>query len=181
MRYIFYVLTLLVVFAVGMVVGNVFLPDHAAVRSSAVSVPGLPQSNPIFQQLSRASAEQDLTTLNQALSSCPVVVGEEKDKLVNRIKLLFAIQEFEYKKAQLEVEMAKNNDTNRPTAQFMQATADYNTALEAVTKMAGNLFPVSATQKEEETSAESIPQADNPPATQQPATETKISTTPATK
>ncbi len=180
MRYIFYVLTLLVVFAVGMVVGNVFLPDHAAARSAAVSVPGLPQSNPIFQQLSRASAEQDLTTLNQALSSCPVVVGEEKDKLVNRIKLLFAIQEFEYKKAQLEVEMAKNIDTNRPTAQFIQATAEYNNALENVTKMAGNLFPVSAAETEE-TTTENTPQPDNPPAAQSPAAETKISTTPATK
>ena len=91
MRYLFYILTVAVFFAVGMVVGNLYLPDQSAAHSAAVSVPDLPQDNPIFQTLSRDDAEKDLTVLNQALSSCPVVVTEEKDRLVNRIKLLLAV------------------------------------------------------------------------------------------
>lgn len=149
MRYLFYILTVAVFFAVGMVVGNLYLPDQSAAHSAAVSVPDLPQDNPIFQTLSRDDAEKDLTVLNQALSSCPVVVTEEKDRLVNRIKLLLAVNEFELKKAQLEREMAQNIDTNRPTVQFIQATAAYNTALESVTKLAAELFPINPPQPEE--------------------------------
>lgn len=170
MRYLFYVLTIAVFFAGGMVVGNLYLPDQTAAHSSVVSVPDLPQDNPIFQTLSRENAENDLTILNQALSSCPVVVSEEKDRLVNRVKLLLAINDFELKKAQLEREMAQNIDTNRPTAQFVQATTNYNTALENVTKLAEELFP--ANQPALETTSapieESTPVVETPPAT--PAT-----------
>ena len=146
MRYVFYILTMVILFVAGMIVGNLYLPDQSAARSAAVSVPDLPQDKPLFQELNRQSAQDDLAVLNQALSSCPVVVGNEKDRLVNRIQLLLSINEFELKKAQLEMEMAKNIDTNRPTAQFTQATANYKEAFEAVTKMADELFPTGTTQ-----------------------------------
>ena len=175
MRYLFYLLTIAVFFAIGMVVGNLFLPDQSAARSAAISVPDLPQDNPIFQTLSREEATENLTALNQALSSCPVVVAEEKDRLVNRIKLLLAVNDFELKKTQLEMEMAKNIDTNRPTAQFVQATAAYNTALESVTKLAEELFPAEVTQTVEETVAQPEESVETP------STETQVSTTPATK
>ena len=45
--------------------------------------------------------------------------------------------------------MAQNIDTNRPTVQFIQATAAYNTALESVTKLAAELFPINPPQPEE--------------------------------
>ena len=169
MRYLFYFLTLAVFFALGMVVGNLYLPDHSAAHSAVVSVPNLPPDNPVFQTLSRQEAGENLTLLNQALSSCPVVVAEEKDRLVNRLKLLLAVDDFELKKTQLEMEMAKNIDTNRPTAKFVKATADYNAALESVTKLADELFPVNM-----QPSQEPLPKGNI-------STETQLSTEPVTK
>lgn len=175
MRYLFYLLTVAVFFAIGMVVGNLYLPDQSAAHSAVISVPDLPQDNPVFQTLSRDEAEKNLVALNQALSSCPVVVAEEKDRLVNRIKLLLAVDDFELKKTQLEMEMAKNIDTNRPTAQFVQATASYNTALESVTKLAEELFPVETAK----TNEENTPQTEEP--AEIPVTETQVSTTSVTQ
>ena len=122
-------------------------------------------------------AEKNLDTLNQALSSCPVVIEEEKDRLVNQIKLLFSMQEFELKKAQLELEMAKNIDTNRPTTQFTQATSQYNDSLKAVTKMAQELFPPQPKEEPQEADV----QTNNSTVASAPSTETKVSTTSATK
>jgi hypothetical protein len=142
MRYVFYFLTIAIFFAAGMIVGNLYLPQQSAVLASSVSVPELSAHNPILSQTSRETADQELTELNQALDACPVIVGEEKDRLVNHIKLMFALSDFELKKARLELEMAKNNDSNRPTAQFLQATTQYNAAREYVEKLADELFPV---------------------------------------
>ena len=73
-----------------------------------------------------------------------MVVNEEKDRLVNHIKLWLALEDFQLKKAILELEMAKNVETNRPTAQFVQAAQDYNTAREHAEQMADELFPPQA-------------------------------------
>ncbi len=141
MKYILYVLTMALLFVGGMIVGNVYLPERTTVRSATVSVPELDTHNPIFEHTSRDSAERELTILNQALQSCPVVVSKEKDRLVNHIKLWLALEDFNLKKAILEVEMAKNVETNRPTDQFLQAVQDYNTARENAEQMAEELFP----------------------------------------
>ena len=55
--------------------------------------------------------------------------------------------------------MAKNVETNRPTAQFLQATQEYNQARENAEKMADELFPV-RTQPAEQP-AENTPQQAN--------------------
>ncbi len=142
MKYALYALTMALLFAGGMIVGNTFLPEHSTVRAAAVSVPQLNEQNPIFTQTDKEHALQELDVLNQALESCPVIVNEEKDRLVNHLKLWLAVEDFELKKSVLELEMAKNVETNRPTAQFMQAAQDYNQAREKVEKMADELFPV---------------------------------------
>ena len=141
MKYILYVLTMALLFVGGMVVGNVYLPERTMVRSATVSVPELDTRNPIFEHTNRDNADRELTILNQALQSCPVVVSEEKDRLVNHIKLWLALEDFNLKKAVLELEMAKNVETNRPTDQFLQAVSAYNTARENAEKMAEELFP----------------------------------------
>lgn len=141
MKYTLYVLTMALLFAGGMIVGNVYLPDHSTVRAAAVAVPELNTQNPIFSHTDRDIAERELGILSQALQSCPVVVNEEKDRLVNHIKLWLALEDFHLKKAILELEMAKNVETNRPTEQFLQATQDYNTARTYAEKMADELFP----------------------------------------
>ena len=128
-------------FGGGMIVGNIYLPDHSTVRAAAVSVPELNTENPIFSHTDREGAVRELGILSQALQSCPVVVNEEKDRLVNHIKLWLALEDFHLKKAILELEMAKNVETNRPTAQFIQAASDYNTARAYAEKMADELFP----------------------------------------
>ncbi len=145
MRYVFYILTMAVVFAGGMLVGNVYLPQRSAALSATASVPKLSEKNPILKNTSQESAAQELTQLNQALTSCPVVVGEEKDRLVNHIKLELALLDFEIKKTRLEMEMAKNIDTNRPTSQLVQAAQQYNTAREHVEQLADLLFPIQNT------------------------------------
>ena len=141
MKYPLYILTMLLLFVGGMLVGNLYLPDPATVRSSAVSVPDLDTTNPIFSHTNKEGAERELAVLNQALQSCPVVVTEEKDRLINHLKLWLALEDFELKKSALELEMAKNIEANRPTAQFLQATHDYNAAREQLEQMAEELFP----------------------------------------
>ncbi len=146
MKYALYFLTVVLLFAGGMIVGNVYLPEHALVRSSAVSVPQLDMSNPVLAHTTRETAQRELNALNQALSSCPVVVDEEKNRLINHIKLFLALEEFELKKSVLELEMAKNVETNRPTAQFLQAAQEYNLAREQAENLADELFPPLSTQ-----------------------------------
>lgn len=160
----FYFLTMAIFFAAGMIVGNLFLPQQSAVLASSVSVPELSTRNPILTQTSRETAEQELTELNQALTSCPVIVGEEKDRLVNHIKLMMALSDFELKKAQLELEMAKNNDANRPTSQFLQSVTQYNISREQVEKLADTLFPVVAEETPQETAPESETAEEEPTA-----------------
>ena len=142
MRYVLYFLTMAVLFVGGMIVGNMYLPQRGAVLAAAVSVPELSTQNPIWQNTSRETATQELSILNQALQSCPVVVNEEKDRLVNHIKLLLALEDFRLKKAILELEMAKNKETNRTTSQFTQAVLNYNQARQIAQQMADELFPV---------------------------------------
>ena len=157
MKYILYILTMLLLFGGGMVVGNLYLPERSHVLAESVSVPELNNQNPIFEYTNREIVEREINLLNTALQSCPVVVNEEKDRIVNHISLWLALEDFEIKKAVLELEMAKNVESNRPTAQLLQAAQDYNTAREKVEQMAQELFPPRA---EQPTPAEQTPQAD---------------------
>lgn len=149
MRYILYLFTMGLLFVGGMMVGNIYLPQRAATLAAAVSVPPLSQENPVLQETSRQTAERNLNVLNEALQSCPVVVNEEKDRLVNQIRILLALEDFEIKKARLELEMAKNTDTNRPTSQFTKAVSEYNAAREFAEQLADELFPVPAPKPQE--------------------------------
>ena len=141
MKYALYFLTMALLFAGGVLVGHAYLPDHSTVQAAAVSVPPLKTDNPIFQRTTREGAQRELEILDMALQSCPVVVNEEKDRIVNHIKLWLALEDFELKKSTLELEMAKNVETNRPTAQLVRAVEDYNTAREYAEKLADELFP----------------------------------------
>ena len=142
MRYILYLFTMALLFVGGMMVGNIYLPPRAATLAASVSVPPLSQNNPVLQDTTPQTAQRNLNILNEALQSCPVVVNEEKDRLVNQIRLLLALEDFEIKKAQLELEIAKNTDTNRPTTQFVQAVSAYNEARETAEQLADELFPL---------------------------------------
>ena len=171
MRYLFYFLTMALLFAGGMLVGNNFLPTRDASLAASVSVPELSSDNPIFQTLTREQAQKDLEQLNQALTACPVVVSEEKDHLLHRILLRLAIENFELKKTVLELEIAKNNTSNRPTKQFTQAATEYNQARENVEKLAAEFFPpVTEPKAVEQATVETQPAPVNPvtPAIRQP-------------
>lgn len=144
MRYILYLFTMLLLFVGGMLVGNNFLPMRDASLAAAVSVPELQTKNPVLQTITREQAEQDLETLVQALNSCPAVVNAEKDRLLNRIRLRLAVEEFELKKTVLALEVAKNHETNRPTSQLTKATAEYAQSRERVEKLADEFFPIQA-------------------------------------
>ncbi len=144
MRYILYLFTMALLFVGGMMVGNIYLPPRAATLAASVSVPPLSQENPILQNTTAQTAQRNLNILNEALQSCPVVVNEEKDRLVNQIRVLLALEDFEIKKAQLELEIAKNTDTNRPTSQFVQAVSAYNEARTNAEQLANELFPLPA-------------------------------------
>lgn len=149
MRYILYLFTMALLFVGGMLVGNMFLPERAATLSATVSVPPLSQDNPALQAVTREITNRNLLILNDALKSCPVVVNDEKDRLVNQIRLRLAVEDFELKKARLELEIAKNTDTNRPSAQFIKATEEYNTARLYAEQLADELFPKPVEEKTE--------------------------------
>lgn len=144
MRYILYLFTMGLLFVGGMMVGNMYLPDRSASSSVAVSAPELSQTNPVLQTLSREKAQRNLDALASALASCPVVVNEEKDRLINQIRLRLALEDFEQKKAVLELEIAKNKEVNRPSSALTQAAAAYNQARQHAEKLADELFPVPA-------------------------------------
>lgn len=150
MRYILYLFTLALVFVGGMLVGNVMLPESSSSLSATVSVPPLNTKNPALEKSSAQQAQQDLILLNDALSSCSVISSTEKDRLLNDLRLRIALDNFELKKLRLELEMAKNNASNRTTSQFAQAGTEYNQARQQVEKMLEELFPLPA---EEETQA----------------------------
>ena len=80
----------------------------------------------------------------------PVFVNQKKSK-----------EDFHLKKAILELEMAKNVETNRPTSQFLQATQDYNTARIHAEKMADELFPPKE-EEEPNTTADAPSSVDTP-------------------
>lgn len=176
MRYILYLFTMALLFVGGMMVGNMYLPEHGATLAASVSVPPLNTQNPALAELTLETAGKNLDVLNQALQSCPVVVNEEKDRLVNQIRLLLALEDFYIKKAQLELEMAKNTDTNRPTSQFTQAVADYNTAREYAEKLAEELFPQPPAA--DPAAAEEQPSAEPPAGDEVPAPAEKAAETP---
>ncbi len=146
MRFILYIFTMALLFVSGMLVGNSFLPERNASLASAVSVPELSVDNPVLQLVTREQAQQDLEQLKEALSACPSMNSVEKTQLLNRILLRLAVENFEFKKTKLELEIAKNNKNNRPTSQLTQATTEYNQSLETVKNLAAELFP----QTEEE-------------------------------
>lgn len=145
MRYILYILTLALVFSAGMMVGNTYLPEHGVSLATAVSAPDLDNNNPILSATDRANAEKELAVINEALQSCPQIITTDKDLLINHIKLWLALEDFQIKRSRLELEIAKNVISNRPTMQFVQATSEYNAARATAEKLANELFP--ATQE----------------------------------
>lgn len=154
MRYILYLFTMALLFVAGMLVGNNFLPQRDASLASAVSVPELAVENAVLQTLSREQAQQDLEKLNQLATACPEEEQPQRQLLLNRISLRLALENFEFKKTKLELEIAKNNKNNRPTAQLTQAMTEYNQAREKVEKLVAQLFAAPA---------EENPPADNAP------------------
>lgn len=141
MRYMFYFLTLALVFTAGMFVGNLYVPTKNASLATAVSVPGLESTNPALDKISEENAQQALELLTQALSSCPVVVPEEQTALFNRISLFLTLQDFLVKKAIYEAEIAKNIENSKTTGQFSRAASDYAAAKTRTEQRADELFP----------------------------------------
>lgn len=129
------------IFVGGMLVGNVYLPARNATLAASISVPGAVLENDALQQCTLPQAEQNLNVLGQALNSCPVVVNEEKDRLMNQIKVLLARQDFEIKKARYELEIAKNAAGTRTTSEFAKASADYAAALTYLDNLVNAFFP----------------------------------------
>ena len=141
MRYVFYLLTLALVFTVGMMAGNLYIPAHTESMAVAISIPELNSTHPVLQSISEEDAQQSLILLGQGLSACPMVVEQEKETLLNRISMYLALQDFLVKKAVYEAEIAKNIENSRTTAQFSRAAADYTAAKTHVEQLADMLFP----------------------------------------
>lgn len=141
MRYILYLFTLALVFVGGMLVGNIYLPERNSSMAAAISVPDAQSAHPAIAAATLDAAQRNLRILNEALNSCPVVVGEEKERLIHQIDLFWARQDFDIKKARYELEIAKNTPGTAVTSRFAQASADYAAALKRVEKMAQEFFP----------------------------------------
>ncbi len=169
MRYILYLFTMILLFVGGMLVGNTFLPTRDASRASAVSAPGLTTTHPVLQTLTREQAQQDLQKLTESLKNNTPLSSYDKIQLLNHITLRLAMENFEFKRTKLELEIAKNDKNSRPTAQLIQATNEYNQAREHVLKLAEELFP-SLPASAEQPLASSEPSAETPaPQTDKPA------------
>lgn len=174
MRYILYLFTLALVFVGGMLVGNIYLPERSSSVAAAISVPDAQSAHPAIAAATLDAAQRNLHILNEALNSCPVVVGEEKERLIHQIDLFWARQDFDLKKARYELEIAKNTPGTAVTSRFAQASADYSAALKRVEKMAQDYFP----QPQEEKVAEKPAKQAEAPA-KQVETPAKQAETPA--
>ena len=174
MRYILYLFTLALVFVGGMLVGNIYLPERSSSVATAISVPDAQSAHPAIAAATLDAAQRNLHILNEALNSCPVVVGEEKERLIHQIDLFWARQDFDLKKARYELEIAKNTPGTAVTSRFAQASADYSAALKRVEKMAQDYFP----QPQEEKVAEKPAKQAEAPA-KQAETPAKQAETPA--
>lgn len=174
MRYILYLFTLALVFVGGMLVGNIYLPERSSSVAAAISVPDAQSAHPAIAAATLDAAQRNLHILNEALNSCPVVVGEEKERLIHQIDLFWARQDFDLKKARYELEIAKNTPGTAVTSRFAQASADYSAALKRVEKMAQDYFP----QPQEEKVAEKPAKPTETPA-KQAETPAKQAETPA--
>lgn len=174
MRYILYLFTLALVFVGGMLVGNIYLPERSSSVAAAISVPDAQSAHPAIAAATLDTAQRNLHILNEALNSCPVVVGEEKERLIHQIDLFWARQDFDLKKARYELEIAKNTPGTAVTSRFAQASADYSAALKRVEKMAQDYFP----QPQEEKIAEKPAKQAETPA-KQAETPAKQAETPA--
>lgn len=174
MRYILYLFTLALVFVGGMLVGNIYLPERSSSVAAAISVPDAQSAHPAIAAATLDAAQRNLHILNEALNSCPVVVGEEKERLIHQIDLFWARQDFDLKKARYELEIAKNTPGTAVTSRFAQASADYSAALKRVEKMAQDYFP----QPQEEKIAEKPAKQTETPAKQAetPAKQAEIPT-----
>ena len=162
MRYILYLFTLALVFVGGMLVGNIYLPERSSSVAAAISVPDAQSAHPAIAAATLDTAQRNLHILNEALNSCPVVVGAEKERLIHQIDLFWARQDFDLKKARYELEIAKNIPGTAVTSRFAQASADYSAALKRVEKMAQDYFP----QPQEEKVAEKPAKQEETPAKQ---------------
>lgn len=141
MRYLLYLCTLALVFTAGMLVSNLYIPDHNTSEATAVSVPDVQSNNPILQQLTPQEAQHSIEILDQALSACPIVVSAEKERLLANISLFLALKDFQVKKAIYEAEIAKNVIGTRTTTQFSRAAEDYTEAKQQIEQLIGQLFP----------------------------------------
>ncbi len=141
MRYVLYLFTLILVFVGGMLVSNLYLPTRNSSVAASISVPDPADTIPQLKDISLDTASRNLTVLGEALNSCPVVVTEEKDRLLAEINLLLARQDFDIKKALFELEIAKNTPGSSVTAQFAQASADYAAAQQRLEALALQLYP----------------------------------------
>ncbi len=137
-------------FVAGMLVGNNFLPQRESSLASAVSVPELSHENELLQALTREQAEQDFAKLNQVALACPEEEQPQRQELLDRISLRLAIENFEFKKTKLELEIAKNDQNNRTTTQLTQAVNEYNQARLQVEKLAEQLMKPAAENTTEE-------------------------------
>lgn len=156
MRYILYLFTLALVFVGGMLVGNIYLPERSSSVAAAISVPDAQSAHPAIAAATLDAAQRNLHILNEALNSCPVVVGEEKERLIHQIDLFWARQDFDLKKARYELEIAKNTPGTAVTSRFAQASADYSAALKRVEKMAQDYFPQPQEEKVAEKPAKQV-------------------------
>ena len=141
MRYVLYLFTIGLIFTAGMMVGHFYIPARNTSQAAAVSVPDLDRLNPALDRATSQQAQLNISLLTQALSSCPVVVEAERDRLFKELTLFFALQDFELKKAIYQAEIAKNTLNTRPTSQFMEAAAQYSAAKTKTEQLADELFP----------------------------------------
>lgn len=164
MRYILYLLTLGLVFTGGMLVGNRYVPTTSGSLASAIAVPDLDRTNPAIDEATFVQAQENLQALTQALSTCPAVVEEERQRLFNQISLFLALQDFEVKRHIYEAEIAKNVRGTQITSQFSKAATGYSAAKTATEQLANTLFPpVEENQITAEISTEVIPSTQTVP------------------
>ena len=157
MRYLFYLLTLSLVFTAGMLVGNRYVPTRNVSLAAAVSVPDLDRTNPAMDAATQQQAQKNLQALTQALAACPAVVEEEKQRLFNQISLFLALQDFEVKRFIYAAEIVKNMQDSQTTAQFSRAAQDYSQAKTATETLANTLFPLTpATTQTDDGQTEAI-------------------------
>ncbi|ACC98700.1 hypothetical protein Emin_1148 [Elusimicrobium minutum Pei191] len=127
-------LLLLLIFAGGVYIGNIYLPQKDASAASAISMPDLKTFGTDINQFTLEKTHETIKAVEAALNASPNVDKETAKSLVNSLETTLLLQAYQIRKYRYQAEIAKNNNGSPTTSEYSKAAADYNSSKKTLEK-----------------------------------------------